>query len=342
MQYHAIVSYSEKIERTIDLAYKDLGAGGGRYVLGVEASWSKNPFARFFGLGVATTESQETNYTSREGLGKLTVGINVTPDFVVMFTERYHDVRVEDGAVKSLPSTKQQFPTLPGIDGAQILGHGLTFKYDTRDSQLMPLQGTYAHLFGEFNQNVRGHDQNRWWRVTVDARHLVPHASNRMVFVSRVFFDGVIGQDENKTLETAIEGVDADGTPVILGTTSQIIRRGVPFYERPTLGGENTLRGFGRNRFVSNLAILVNLEERISVAKWRVFDQDIEFELAPFLDAGRVGRTNFKATRLCCTNVQLNPGVGIRLLARPYVVGRLDVGYGRDGATAFVGLDYPF
>jgi len=30
------------------------------------------------------------------------------------------------------------------------------------------------------------------------------------------------------------------------------------------------------------------------------------------------------------------------LMARPHVVGRLDLAYGKDGTNVFVGLDYPF
>jgi len=41
-------------------------------------------------------------------------------------------------------------------------------------------------------------------------------------------------------------------------------------------------------------------------------------------------------------NLQVNPGIGLRILARPHVVGRLDVAYGRNGENLFVGLDYPF
>ena len=33
---------------------------------------------------------------------------------------------------------------------------------------------------------------------------------------------------------------------------------GVPFYEQPTLGGEHTLRAFGRGRYVGSWAALVN------------------------------------------------------------------------------------
>jgi hypothetical protein len=35
-------------------------------------------------------------------------------------------------------------------------------------------------------------------------------------------------------------------------------------------------------------------------------------------------------------------GVGFRGIARPFVVGYVDVGYGRDGPAVFTGLNYPF
>ncbi|MEP6891279.1 MAG: hypothetical protein ABI955_11370, partial [Nitrospirota bacterium] len=59
----------------------------------------------------------------------------------------------------------------------------------------------------------------------------------------------------------------------------------------------------------------------------------------PFLDIGRVmsglSTRDFK-------DFQVNPGIGFRILAKPHVVGRFDVAYGRDGSNFFVGLDYPF
>ena len=148
---------------------------------------------------------------------------------------------------------------------------------------------------------------------------MIPHLSDQMVFVSRMLFNGVFGQIERR------------------GTTL-----GVPFYEQPTLGGEDTLRAFGRSRYIGSWAILANLEERITVLNRKMFDHDIHLEIAPFLDIGRVGQSTVKAEHLFLKNVQFNPGVGIRLLAKPTVVGRFDVAYGRDGANVFVGLDYPF
>ncbi len=335
VQYHAIAAYATKVERYFELGFRNTGAGGGRYILGAEANWFKNAFARFFGFGNKASELRETNYTSRELNAKLTAGLNLAPGWAVLLTERYHDVRVEDGIVPSLPQTKLVFTTTPGLEGAQIFGHGLTFLYDSRDNVLTPLKGTYVNLLGEFNRNLKPRGRNRWWRMTLDARRLVPHFSDRMVFVARLLVDGVIGQDENEFTEDVIE--DEAGNETTIRTVQ---KRGVPFYERPTLGGETTLRGFGRSRFISNTAILINLEERIRILQRTVFDNLIELEIAPFLDVGRVARS-FTSKQLV-KNVQVNPGAGVRLIARPNVVGRLDVGYGRDGVNVFVGLDYPF
>ncbi len=309
IQYRAIVNYSEKVARDFDFAYRDIGAGGGRYILAAQVNWFKNPFARFFGIGNDTSEDSETDYTSREFLAKGTVGINLGPDFSVMFTERYHEVRVENGILTTLLDTKTKLAgsNLPGLEGARILGHQLMVRYDTRDNLLTPSKGTYVTVSLELSQNLQPSEPDRWGRYIIDARHLIPHAAGRMVFGARLLIDGVTGDR-------------------------------IPFYERPTLGGENTLRAFGLSRFIDDWATVVNLEERIIVKEQRFFEHLVGLEIAPYLDLGRV-TSNF-GERL--RRIQFNPGVGFRLVQKPNVVGRLDLAYGRDGSNAFVGLDYPF
>ena len=318
-QYHAFAWFGQRLDQGIDLGYKNFNAGGGRYILAADFTAFKNPFARFFGFGSRTIEAQETNYTSRELLVKLTAGIKLTPDLALMLTERYRNVRVDDGIVVSLPGTVQQFPAIPGIQGAQVLGHGLTLRYDTRDSQLMPTKGAYVNVLAEFNQNLKPDEENQWGHAALDARQYIPHSSGQMIFISRLLFDGVFGQIEHR------------------GTTP-----GVPFYEQATLGGEDTLRAFGRGRYIGSWAVLANLEERVTVLNKTMFDLNTHLEIAPFLDIGRVGRSSVKAEQQFLKQVQFSPGVGFRLLIKPTIVGRFDVAYGRDGSNVFVGLDYPF
>ena len=307
IQYRAIAAYATKVERHVELSFKDTGAAGGRYILAAEGNWFKNAFTRFFGVGNRAADEKESTYTSREANIRLSAGINLNEDFSLLWTERYRNVRVDNGIIPTLPQTKLLFPGIEGLAGAQIFAHRLTALYDTRDHLLTPVKGTYVSLYGEMGHNLIHDETDRWLRLSLDARYLMPHASGRMVFVARFLMD-------------------------------KLFSEGVPFYERPTLGGENTLRGFGLNRFTGDNLFLINLEERIRILSKRVFDNPIELELAPFLDVGRVNR-DF-AARL--TNTQVNPGAGIRVISRPNVVGRLDIANGKDGGTVFVGLDYPF
>jgi outer membrane protein assembly factor BamA len=167
-----------------------------------------------------------------------------------------------------------------------------------------------VNLSVELNQNLQHSGANPWVRTTLDARHLLPHYDDQLVFVARFLVDTVNGHT-----------------------------RGIPFYERPTLGGETTLRGFGLSRFIDDTALLLNFEERIPIKRLKAFDYLIDPEVAPFLDVGRV-MSGFSTRDV--QNLQVNPGIGLRILAHPHVVGRLDVAYGRDGENLFVGLDYPF
>ena len=115
---------------------------GGRYILAGRVNWLKNLFCRLFGIGNQTLERDETSYTSRETLVELTAGINVNEDVLLMWTEHSHDIRLDTGIVNSLPQVLTQCSQLPGMEGATIVGHKFTARYDTRDKQLLTTRGT--------------------------------------------------------------------------------------------------------------------------------------------------------------------------------------------------------
>jgi len=52
---------------------------------------------------------------------------------------------------------------------------------------------------------------------------------------------------------------------------NQTLGDDVPFLERSILGGENTLRGYGNNRFIDSSYLVFNFEERIRLFRWEVF-----------------------------------------------------------------------
>jgi len=105
------------------------------------------------------------------------------------------------------------------------------------------------------------------------------------------------------------------------------------------IGGEQPLRGFGSGRFYDRDSFSTTVELRHKVFSFDAVTTLLDIEVAPFADFGRV-----------YSNTSTNPlehihevvGVGFRGIARPYVVGYVDVGYGTEGAAVFTGLNYPF
>ena len=146
-------------------------------------------------------------------------------------------------------------------------------------------------------------------RYGFDYRILLPNATKRYTFVFRAKLDATVGGDE------------------------------VPFFERSSLGGQTTLRGYGVGRFVDNHALVFSAEERIQLFHLKVFGTVAEVEVAPFLDVGKVANTfRYRAF----SQYEANPGIGFRAIARPNVVARVDVATGNEGSAVFAGLDFPF
>ena len=103
----------------------------------------------------------------------------------------------------------------------------------------------------------------------------------------------------------------------------------VPFYLLPTLGGNDTLRGYNDYRFHDRNLLLASAESR-----WALFRS---VDAAAFFDAGnigaRAGDLNLKKTSW---------GGGLRVHTRTTTLARLDVGHGREGWQVFFKITDPF
>ena len=113
----------------------------------------------------------------------------------------------------------------------------------------------------------------------------------------------------------------------------------IPFQVLPTLGGVDSLRGFAENRFYGHARLLFNAEVRLSVIRARLFGVNAELQVAPFVDAGKVFNS---FQQFLDTPFEVTPGIGLRGLAPPSIVGHVEFAYSREGPAIFVGLDYPF
>ena len=61
--------------------------------------------------------------------------------------------------------------------------------------------------------------------------------------------------------------------------------------------------------------------------------------VATFLDTGQVFN-DFKDVSF--KDYRMTPGIGLRGIVRPNVVGRIDYGYSKEGGAIFAGLDFPY
>ena len=265
--------------------------------------------ARFFGFEARTPRQQETNYTDQDIGFNVSAGYDIGRHYQIIFGERFRQVGIHSGAVSGIPFIRDQFSeaNVPGINGFTAHAQRLSFVYSTLDSKDAPTFGGYARATVENSSKVLGSSAD-YRHYEAELKGFIPLDEARYITAFRVVYNQTLGHS-------------------------------VPFLEQSILGGETTLRGYGRNRFIDNCYFLLNLEERIRLFRWEVFNVTADWEVAPFIDVGTVMKSLDKAA---ARNFEFNPGIGIRAVVRPNFLGRLDIGFGKDGPAVFVGLGYPF
>ncbi len=304
-----LASYTERIERKFLGTYRNLYIAQGRYSFESAAGFFKNATVRFFGIGAGAPQDNETNYTDRELFGYVSAGIYVGPGQRVLFTQRLRNVELQPGGIPDLAFTQSVFPSVRGTGGGTISGNRLGFLSDTRDDAVTPTIGSFFAVYSELAQAFTAAQTTVFSKYGIEYRALIPNETKRYTFAFRGKVEATLGGEN------------------------------IPFFERSILGGQNTLRGFGIGRFVDDHLIVLNFEERIQLFHLRLFGTIAEIETAPFLDIGKVMST-FGYGLL--SNYEFNPGIGFRAIARPNVVGRVDVATSKDGHAVFAGLDFPF
>lgn len=276
--------------------------------------WYADGSARFFGFKARTPEQFETNYTDREITYSLSATWFLGRHYYLELGHRFRDVSISRGAVTSVPFITDRFTPeqVPGAHGFTTHAPRISLIYSTYDAKTLPTFGGYARITFEPTIKALGGAED-YRHYEVELKGYLPHDGDKQfTTVFRTMYNQTLGDK----------------------STSK-----VPFLEQSILGGENTLRGYGRNRFIDNSFFLLNLEERIRLFRWKIFNVTADWELAPFLDVGAVMESLDKAS---FRNFELNPGIGFRATVRPNIVGRIDVGIGREGPAVYVGLGYPF
>ena len=221
---------------------------------------------------------------------------------------------ISHGVLTLLPSIETRYPGLTGIGAEHELQQRLVLTYDTRETTLIPRQGERVAVFAGFSQ-----------------RELASTTSYSFAGVDASLF---------RPLGT---GVTLAAHLALRYMPSYV---DAPFWALSSIGGDRSvvgetqpLRAFGEQRFVDRNSFAGNLEFRLHALAMHLFATDLSIEPAPFLDAGKVYARNSDSP---FTHAHLGTGLGFRVVAAPYVVGYLDLGFGRNGVAVFSGINYPF
>ena len=314
-QWSVVAGVREKVERGVDAQYQLGRLHQGNFTSTTDVDYDRDGTPRFFGVGNNTRLADQTNYTSQATILQEQLGWNLTHHWQLLYTIRKKIIDVLPGTLTSIPSIQTRFAGVRGLGTNSELLNRYSVIYDTRDDLTVPRQGMRVVIYGGaasrggiFNESLyseAGGDARFYWSIRPDTI-VATHMSIRyMPSVTRLPF-------------WALSSIGGDESDV---------------------GGEQPLRGFGAGRFYDRDEFSGSAEVRHTVWGFDAESTHVDLEIAPFVDVGQVfGRTSdFPIDRLHKVG-----GVAFRGIARPSVVGYVDVGYGSEGAAVFTGLNYPF
>ncbi|RMG68020.1 MAG: hypothetical protein D6715_03410 [Calditrichaeota bacterium] len=283
-----------------------------RFGFELQANAFQDPRYRFSGLGGATNEEDQTNYTHEEFGGFLDVYWLPVNHWRFFVGGRIRSVDVKRGADRladDFPYTVDvaAFRNVPGIDGATVVGQEAGFVYDGRNQEFTPSRGTYFKFTAEFNQ------------VTSSPKPVSTYGRFRTEF--RRYFSTV---DKRYTLLVRNS---------LTFTTSEKI----PFFDQATLGGLENLRAFDLGRFYGQHAVFGSVELRYQAMHKVMMGFPMDLEVAPFVDFGQVfNSTDFEG------EFNVNPGLSLRVLNKPNIGLIVNGAVGQDGVIFTGGVDFPF
>lgn len=204
---------------------------------------------------------------------------------------RYYDPNSEDLPLSALTDPNfEQYRDKP-----LSLGVGLTVQYDTRDVAVNAWSGMFLGLEATDYNKVIGSD-NSYSKASVDYRYYYPISKGKVL-----------------ALFNKLQWSQGD----------------VPYYDLPTLGGQDSMRGIYQGRYRDNVTIENTVEYR-----WTLQDEQgylTKHGLAFWAGLGSVEAT----INALYSNVLFSYGAGYRYEIQPRMNVRVDLGIGSNDDKGF-------
>jgi Omp85 superfamily domain len=314
-QWSVVAGIKERVEREFDFEYQRGRLREERWSISYSLIFDRDGTPRYFGTGNETPQSSQTNYTNQQGFGRVQVGLNLTHAWQLQYTLQLQTVNVQPGTLQDVPSIQTLFPTVYGLGTNNEVLNRFAVIYDTRDDQSIPSRGVQWVVYGGGAARNGLLNTSSYGEYGVDGRFFWP-----------------VALDTELAVHTSLRYLPGNGE--------------VPFWAlsnigggESQIGGEQPLRGYGTGRFYDRNSFSTSIELRHKVFTFDAVSTKLDIEIAPFVDLGTVFA---RTSTVPVDEVHQVYGVGFRGIARPFVVGYVDIGHGSDGLAVFTGLNYPF
>lgn len=307
--FTGFLSASQTANRNLFVKYDDADFMGRGVFIESKAQWAVDGSKRFFGIGPDSERRNQTNYAEKTTHYDVRVGLPLSASrrWRASLGHRLAGQRVAAGPVDSLPDTARLFPQNVPARWHQDAELRAGVDFDTRDHPVTTSRGQYARVYAGNSQRAFGSEFD-FQRYGADLRTFVRSSrSSRRVTAIQARFEQLLGT--------------------------------APFYLMPQLGGKYVHRAYGAGRYVDKGLGTITVEERMTVYSLAVAGVTTEVEFAPFAGVGTVFSSPGRAAARYARPVF---GAAVRAVARPQVVGSIDVGIGQEGPVAFMDINYSF
>jgi outer membrane protein assembly factor BamA len=313
-QWSIVGGGKQRVEREFNANYESGRLVTQPWSRKFEAVYDRSGTPRFYGFGNRSAAIDQTDYTNQQLYLQGRIARRLGRGAQLAYTVRLRSVDVTPGSLANIASLDRRFGRILGTGLNREVLTRLSFVYDTRDDPTVPTRGaqliTYAGVaarHGFLNASLyseAGLDARGYWPLKSSIT-LAGHVALRYL---------------PSTHHTPFWAMSSIG-----GAASE-------------LDGSQPLRGFGTSRFYDRNAFSTSWELRWTVRSFAVAGSSVDLQLTPFADAGRVFH---RAGTAPFSHLHYVGGLGFRGVARPTVVGYVDIGYGSEGVAVFTGINYP-
>jgi hypothetical protein len=313
-RWSLLAGAKQRVEREFDAEYESGRLRERPWSFAGSLVYDRDGTARFYGIGNQSPQSAQTSLSAEQTLAQAQVGLNFSKAWQILYTGRARVFDVLPGTLSGIPSIETRFAGVARLGTSHEVLNRVSIIYDTRNDTTVPDRGVKWVAYAGLDSRGGVFNDSLYSEAGVDGRGFLPIA-HTTILVAHVALRYL------PTLHDA------------------------PFWAlsslggaRSELGGDQPLRGFGAGRFYDRNSLSTSAELRQRAWDFNFASSHVELEVAPFVDVGRV----FPMGTSPVTQLHKVGGLAFRAIARPFVVGYVDVGFGSEGPAVFSGIYYPF